>query len=66
MSSYKTCFSIKSNLIRIKYEDHDLNRHVRVILKTYINIATSKLVACISTFYIYIIPFTIFQIILID
>jgi hypothetical protein len=68
VSSYKTCskFNINSNLVRIKYEDHDLNRNIRVILKTYINIATSKLIACISTFYIYVILFAIFTVILID
>jgi hypothetical protein len=52
VSSYKTCGNINSNFIRIKNEDHNLNRHIRVILKTYINIATSKLVTCTSTFYI--------------
>jgi hypothetical protein len=40
MSSYKTCFNINSNFIRIKYENHYFNRNVIVISKRNINITT--------------------------
>ena len=34
VSSYKTCFNINSNFIRIKYKYHYFNRNVNVISKT--------------------------------
>ena len=33
VSSYKTCFNINSNFIRIKYKYHYFNRNVNVISK---------------------------------
>ena len=42
MSSYKTCFNINSDFIRIKYEYHYFNRNVRVISKRYINITPTE------------------------
>jgi hypothetical protein len=66
VSIYKTCFDINSNLIRIKYKCHYFNRNVRVISKRNINITTMSIIRSISAFYIYIMPFAIFPIILID
>ena len=41
VSSYKTCFNINSNFIRIKYKYHYFNRNVRIISKRNINVSTT-------------------------
>jgi hypothetical protein len=66
MSSYKTCFNINCNFIRTKYKYHYFNRNVRVISKRNINVTTISFIRSISTFYIYVIPFAIFPVILVD
>jgi hypothetical protein len=66
VSSYKTCFNINSNFIRIKYEYHYFNRIVGVISKRNINITTIYFIRSISTFYIDVVPFAIFPVILVD
>ena len=49
MSSYKTCFNINNNFIRIKYKYHYFNRDVAIVRKTNINIAPIKIIRSIST-----------------
>jgi hypothetical protein len=51
-SSYKTCFNINNNLIRIKYTYHYFNRNVRVISKRNIHITALQFIRSVSTFYI--------------
>ena len=50
VSSYKNCFNINSNFIRIKYKYHYFNRNVRVISTRNIKITTISFIRSISTF----------------